>query len=99
MTFNEEVLTRNSKSRFKGFFICDGPKIYKVNEDRRTDDKDGHGTIKREGSLNNMQRSLSGSIQHKPPLRKSSTYNLRAEAQFDLSFCRFEEIRTLIPPN
>ena len=95
MTFNEEVLSRNSKSRFKGFFICDGPRIFKVNEDRRTDDKDGIGTVKREGSLNNMQRSSSGSIQQQPPpLRKTSTYNhLRAEAQFDLSFCRFEEIR------
>jgi hypothetical protein len=94
VTFNEELLTRNSKSRFKGLFICDGPKIIKVNEDRRTDDKDGHGTIKREGSLNNMQRSSSGSIQQKPSLRMSSTYNMRAEAQFDLTFCRFEEIRT-----
>ena len=68
-----ELLTRNSKSRFKGFFVCDGPKIYKVNEDRRTDDKDGHGNIRHEGSLNNMNRSFSGSIKQNSPLRMSST--------------------------
>ena len=58
ITLTDESLTRNSKSRFKGFFMCDGPKIYKISEDRRTDDN-GNTSMKRdvEGSVNNLPQA------------------------------------------
>ena len=80
MIFADDALTKNSKSRFKGLFVCDGSKIYKINEDRRTDVKEcPHGSIKRETSLNNLPRASSASALPNQ-LRKTNSLNFRVQA-------------------
>ena len=34
----EEATEKLSRAHFKGYFICEGPKLIKVNEERSTDD-------------------------------------------------------------